>query len=146
MEYYGEIVLETKGKIMQFDVDYARCTISGNNPVSFGIDLETVKKPVAIEDDFIRTVRAAVYMVKQYDDFSNLQDCINRFSSADGECVFSFMDHEELYDVVFEKFEVYPTFVYMEIKGKTIDVVSTRQDEFTNVIVKSRADLSINHP
>ena len=139
MEYYGEIILETQGRVMSFDIDYALCTLSGSHPTTLTIDLETVKQIVAIEEDFIRTVRAAVYITKNYETTCSLQYCVDRFDSASGECVFSFLDHEELYAVVFEKMQIMEGLVYIEMTGKTIDVVSTKRGDFTTVIVRTKA-------
>ncbi len=144
MDHYGKIVLETQGLVMKFDVNYARCTLLGNSPVSFGIDLDTVKKPVTIEADFVRTAKVALYIDKRYEAASDLHECIEKFSSAEGECVFSFLNHEELYDITFGTVEVSGDSVYIELTGKTVDVISTDPAEFTNVIVKSRADLKID--
>jgi hypothetical protein len=144
VDHYGEIVLETRGVVMKFDVNYAQCTLLGNGPVSFGIDLDTVKKPVTIEEGFVRTAKVALYIDKRYEAASDLHECIEEFNSSDGECVFSFLDHEELYDITFGRVEVSGDSVYIELTGETIDVISTDPAEFTNVTVKSWADLKID--
>ena len=146
MAVYGKLTLETKGQIMQFDIDYAQCSLSGSDPIAFSIDLDTIKKSVDIEEGFNRVVGASVYIVKYYKCVSNIHECIREFDSSDGECVFSFLDHEELYEVTFRNFEVDGETVHIELQGKTVNVVSTDPTEFTIVTVQAKAHLNVNLP